>query len=168
MIRELSTDDVAIYRDLRLQALREHSEAFSTSAEDFEQRSLESIAQRLEPSPTQFTLGAFLGEAYVGSLTFVQEGRTKLRHRGHIYGMYVAPKARRQGVGQTLLQETILRANRMTQLKTIVLSVTVTNISAIKLYEATGFVKAWLEPRVIKIGEKYSDSLGMVLELSDR
>ena len=142
MIRELSTDDVAIYRDLRLQALREHPEAFSTSAEDFEQRSLESIAQRLEPSPTQFTLGAFLNEAYVGSLTFVQEERTKLRHRGHIFGTYVAPEARRQGIAKALLQEAIHRARRLNDLETIVLSVTTTNASAVKLYKSLGFAKA--------------------------
>ena len=47
-IRRLTPDDVHAYRAIRLEALTNHPEAFASSAEDLEGRSIEDLALLLE------------------------------------------------------------------------------------------------------------------------
>lgn len=164
-IRNLAKEDVGAYRELRLRALRDHPEAFGTAVDEFAARPIADVAARLEATPYSFTLGAFVTKRYVGTLTFVQEERPKLQHRGHIYGVYVAPEARGQGVARALLSETIRRARTFPYLEEIDLAVTTTNTAAKKLYESVGFVTAWHEPRFLKLNGRYYNSDWMLLEL---
>ena len=57
-IRQLTEADVEIYRALRLTCLRESPHAFTSSHEEFSQRTLDSITQQLR-GQENFTLGAF-------------------------------------------------------------------------------------------------------------
>ena len=98
-IRELTEVDVAIYRPLRLRALREEPGAFGMSYEDAQGRPLMEMAERLNLARQagDFTLGAFNAERLAGVVTFVRAPGRKIRHIGSIYAMYVAPEARRAG-----------------------------------------------------------------------
>ena len=77
VIRSLTATDAARYQPLRLRGLREHPEAFASAFEEEQQLSLETVANRLQPSSAErYILGAFEGEEISGLLHFRRwEGR---------------------------------------------------------------------------------------------
>src|SRR5215469_12307970 len=104
-IRELSEDDAPVYWPLRLRALREEPEAFGSSYEESVNRPLEQMAERFRlarQSSNGFTLGAFDGDALVGTATLSREEGRKNRHIAGVYGVYVAPEARGRSIGRAL------------------------------------------------------------------
>jgi len=44
-------------------------------------------------------VGSFKDGLLIGMIGFVREQRNKLRHKGNIWGMYVVPEARGEGIG---------------------------------------------------------------------
>lgn len=165
-IRVLAPRDVEIYRVLRLEALTLEPAAFASSAEDFEQEGLESIAKRLQAEEFgNFTLGAFDGEQLVGIATFFVEPRIKTEHKGHVFGMYVTPAARGKGVAKLLLQTLIERVRTYPKIKKLNLSVMRTQQAAKKLYTSLGFEVYGVERIALKLGEDYIDAEDMVLFL---
>ena len=114
VLRPLTTTDAEAYQALRLRSLREHPEAFALALEEEQQTSLETVARRLERSSTErYILGAFEGENLIGILSFRRWEGLKIRHRASIGGMYVPPKLRGRGVGETLLEGAIDRARAL-------------------------------------------------------
>ena len=166
-IRLLTPDDAASYQPLRLRALQEHPEAFGASYEDERQRSLETVAERLQATPDSFMLGAWERDALVGIVGLYRSPGIKVRHRAGVGGMYVAAAARSQGIGSALINRLIEHAPTLTQLEEIILAVTVGNVTARTLYLAAGFTPTYIEQRYIKVGERYYD-LEWMSKLVDR
>ncbi len=165
-VRLLSAEDAAAYRRVRLQALREHPEAFGSSAEDFAVQPLGDVADRLGSQSERFSIfGAFVGGELVGLVGFGRDGGLKVRHRGGIYQMYVTPEQRGKGLGWLLLEYAVSHARQLSGLEEINLAVTVGNDSARRLYERFGFLFSHREPRYIKIDDRYYDIDWMVLSL---
>ena len=163
-IRTLSENDAAIYRVLRLEALRTNPEAFGSSYEETVARPLSATAERLR-DPDAFTLGAFEGDALIGAVTLVRDQGLKMRHRANIYAMYVTPAARGRGVGRALMEEAIRRARQVPGLEQLHLAVVSSNTAARALYDTLGFVVYGQDPRTLKIGDRYFDEDMMVLRL---
>jgi ribosomal protein S18 acetylase RimI-like enzyme len=163
-IRQLNGTDVEIYRVLRLTCLRESPHAFTTSAEEFSQRTLDSIAQQLR-GHENFTLGAFEEDRLVGMVGFYRENALKLRHKGYIVSMYVLSEYRSRGFARALLIEAIARAKRLPDLKQLLLGVVVTQTAAKRLYESLGFEVYGRESDAVKIGGEYFDEEFMLLKL---
>ena len=166
-IRRLGADDVVAYRALRLRALQTSPEAFGSSYEETVAQSLEHMARRLAPGPQEpytFFLGAFDPDL-IGTVGFVRETRLKMRHKGAIIGMYVAQVARGRGVGRALLEHTIAEARQQPGLEQILLMVVSSNETARRLYAACGFTRYGVEPRALKLGERYFDEDLMILSL---
>jgi ribosomal protein S18 acetylase RimI-like enzyme len=163
----LGTDDVVAYRALRLRALQTSPEAFGSSYEDTVAEPVESMARRLAPGPEAphtFFLGAFDPDL-IGTVGFVRETRLKMRHKGAIIGMYVAEVARGRGVGRALLEHAIAEARQQPGLEQILLMVVSSNETALRLYAACGFTRYGVEPRALKLGERYFDEDLMILRL---
>src|SRR5687768_11181918 len=93
-LRILERDDAAAFRQAHIRALTDHPEAFGASVIEQEQMTEEQVAEQLAPIPQRFTLGIFEEGDLVAFGSFYQAPRLKMRHRGHIWGMYVAPEAR--------------------------------------------------------------------------
>ncbi|WP_246020298.1 GNAT family N-acetyltransferase [Lysinibacillus telephonicus] len=111
-------------------------------------------------------LGAYNTDGLlVGVVTFIRESLLKSQHKGNIYGMYVAPETRGQGVGKALMFEVIQRAKETEGLEQLILQVVSTNDSAKMLYKSLGFETYGVEPRAIKDRELYFDEDLMVLFL---
>lgn len=166
-VRLLNAEDAAAYRRVRLQALREHPEAFGSSAEDFAVQPLGDLADRLRSQSERFSIfGAFVAGELVGLVGFGRDGGLKVRHRGGIYQMYVTPEQRGKGLGWLLLEYAVNYARQLPGLEEINLAVTVGNEPARRLYERFGFAFSHREPRYIKIDETYYDIDWMILSLS--
>lgn len=159
-IRALRSSDAACYRELRLLALRLHPEAFGSS---FAEESLlgdEVFAERLAVGGV---FGVWSGEQLVACAGLAVREKTKLRHKGHLWGMFVRPEARGRGMGQRLLNALLAHSRNLCE--EILLTVVADNEAACRLYTAAGFVEYGREPRAIKIGSDYFDELLMRLPL---
>ena len=166
-IRPILPADVAEYYPLRLRALREHPEAFSSAYEDQAGLTLEVFADRFmeAPSPNRFMLGARLDGILVGNLALFRPIGVKTSHQAELARMYVAPEARRQGVGWQLLQAVLQKARQLPGLEQVSLGVTASNTDAIGLYCRAGFVMTGRVPRALKIDGEFYDFDTMLLIL---
>jgi RimJ/RimL family protein N-acetyltransferase len=112
-------------------------------------------------------LGAFdaSGEL-VGVVGMDVDPRRKVRHRGHVFGMYVPAESRRAGVGRSLLEALIARARGVPGLEALTLSVTAGNAAARALYERAGFVAWGTDRAAIRVGAAAFDKVHMTMRLS--
>ncbi|AIQ45322.1 hypothetical protein R70723_04980 [Paenibacillus sp. FSL R7-0273] len=167
-IRMLDQADAEQYRELRLQALRLHPEAFLSSYEEEKELPLDTTRSRLEPTEDKFTLGAFNTEhELAGVVTFIREGREKIRHKGNVFAMYVSPAARGQKLGFALLTELLARVRQITGLAVINLTVMADNLPAKRLYSALGFTCYGTERDAVRLADgRHLDEHLMTLVLS--
>ncbi|MGA2419373.1 MAG: GNAT family N-acetyltransferase [Candidatus Acidiferrum sp.] len=159
-IRRLLPADAALYRDIRLEALRLSPEAFGSTFERENAQTLEWFAQRLGNSDM---FGAFYGAEIVGTAGLLFGTGRKEEHKGRLVGMYVRPDARKSGVGRRLV-EAILDFARP-RIEIVQLAVVSENHKAIRLYASLGFVAFGLEKNSLKEGGRYYDEVHMANEL---
>ena len=167
-IRVLGEVDADEFWSLRLRALQDHPEAFGASYAEAVCTPISTVAQRLHEAngtPDNYILGAFLAEELVGMVGFRREPGDKLRHKGVIWGMYVTPEARGQGIARALLYEVLARAISLPGLEQITLQVVTDNTAARQLYQALGFEVFGLERRALKVNGRYLDEEYMALPL---
>jgi len=165
VVRRLHADDAARYRVLRQRALAEHPEAFSSSVEDEARVAPDLLARRLAPrpeAPHDAVFGAFEGDALVGLAGLSVDPRAKVRHRGRVFGMYVAREHAGHGVGAQLLAALIGHATRAAELDSLVLTVTAGNDPARRLYETAGFTAFGIEPGAVRIEGRAFDKIHMI------
>lgn len=170
-IRPLTEQDVEAFREVRLRALQESPEAFASSADDFAQRPLSALAERLGnngQSPDNFILGAFLDEQLVGMVGLARDQGAKLEHKALIWGVYVAPEARKQGLARALMQEAISRARALPGLEMLHLTVASHNTPARSLYLSLDFHVYGHEPRAMIVNGKYIAEDLMLLWLHEK
>ncbi len=164
-IRALDADDLSSYRALRLRGLAEHPDAFTSSAEEEAAKPVASLARRLARDPAaphDVVLGAFDAATLVGLVGLDVDPRVKVRHRGHVFGMYVPTEHAGRGIGTALVEALIAHAERAAELTQLVLTVTATNEGARHLYERVGFAAFGREPRAIIVAGTACDKLHMI------
>lgn len=125
------------------------------------------VAERIrsEARHGNFVLGAFADGRLVGTAGFRREDRAKTGHKGWVWGVYVTPDWRSQGIGRTLMSELIQRAELLPGLEQIHLAVRVDG-AAQRLYSSLGFVVYGLEVQALKAGDSYVDQNHMVLRVN--
>ena len=165
-VRRLGPADAAMHRGVRLRGLREHPDAFTSSYEEEAAKPLAATEARLAPDADGRMWGAFVDGALVGTIGLLREQRAKNRHKCDVFGMYVAPEHTRRGVGKALLSFAIGVARNEPGLEQLVLTVTDTNVIARTLYEKVGFRSFGVEPRAIRVGDRYLDKNHMILFLA--
>jgi ribosomal protein S18 acetylase RimI-like enzyme len=78
-----------------------------------------------------------LKKKLIGFIIVVKESRNNV----NIINFLIKPKFQNKGYGSYLLQQTIKKIEKITEIKKIVLNVQTTNYPAIKLYEKFNFKK---------------------------
>jgi ribosomal protein S18 acetylase RimI-like enzyme len=168
-IRRLAPEDAPVYRTLRLRALLEHPDAFTSSHAEDSKIPLATTERRLAPDSPDWVYGGFVAGELAGIVGLVRERRAKNRHKASVFGMYVAPEHGRQGIGAALLRHVIETA-RLEGIEQLVLTVTDNNVPARTLYERSGFRSFGVEPRAIRVNDGvndvYCDKNHMILILS--
>jgi ribosomal protein S18 acetylase RimI-like enzyme len=163
-VRRLEPNDVASYRDIRLEGLKNHPDAFSASWETESARPTSWWVERLEAN---IVLGGWIDSSpLAGVVGFRMHGGTKVRHKGVLWGMYVRPDARGTGLAASLVQRVIEQARPF--LEEILLTVVASNVAACRLYRAAGFEQYGLERRALKIGDNHYDEALMALSLNNQ
>jgi ribosomal protein S18 acetylase RimI-like enzyme len=133
-IRRLTPDEWKIYRDLRFAALTNDAIAFGSTVERERQFGEADFRARLEQ---RAMFAARVGDHYVGlvgGVDFDQAGVADLM------SMWVAPEARRRGIGDALVRA-VLDWARDQGFDQVELWVTEGNDSAERLYSRNGFIR---------------------------
>jgi RimJ/RimL family protein N-acetyltransferase len=152
VIRILGAADAAAFREIRLEALRLNPEAFGSSVEEEQTRTAAAFTLRVAPDPPDAVFGAFLDDTnLVGIAGFRVEKNLKGRHKSLLWGMYVRPAARGQGVATSLLRGVIEHARGVPGVELIQLAVTTDNAAARALYDRAGFVPYGFERRALRL-----------------
>lgn len=162
-IRALRVADLAGYRALRQRGLTEHPEAFTSSADE-EREAWAKLRKRLAPDPSaphDIVLGAFDGDALVGIVGLTVDPRAKVRHRGHVFGMYVPRECAGRGVGAGLLRA-LLEHARGAGLDALVLTVTDGDRGARRFYESAGFTVFGCEPGAVRVAGRSYDKAHLI------
>ena len=145
-IERLGTGEEERLRSIRLRALLDSPDAFGTTANEATALPPESWVEQLAILPTFI---AVIDEEDVGVVRFCPDA--KRPESGWLISMWVAPGARRKGVGSRLI-DTLTKFAFSAGFTQIELDVGDSNISAIALYaskgfEATGETSAFDPPR---------------------
>ena len=155
-IRRLGPADAAAYREIRLEGLERHPEAFGSTYETEAALSLDDFVRRVAEVPT------FVAERdgrLLGLAGLARESTPKRRHRGTLIRMYVRPEARGSGAADALV-EAVLDHARAEGLDSVILAVTVGNEAARRLYDRHGFTVYGVEPAALRVGDRdYDDEL---------
>ncbi|HUR87937.1 MAG TPA: GNAT family N-acetyltransferase [Ramlibacter sp.] len=163
-IRRLGPDDAPAYRALRMRALWEFPEAFTSSWEEDETQPMEVWEVRLGGEQTLFW-GAYEDNQLCGMVGLERERRAKNRHKGTVIGMYVSQEFFGTGMGRALIDALIAEA-RATGLEVLVLTVTEGNSVATNFYEAAGFRSFGIEPKAMKLEGRFHGKNHMYLDLT--
>ena len=166
-IRRLVPSDVADYRRLRLEALKNEPENYGST---FEEESVKVKLVSEEPieqqSPIHVVFGAFDGDELVGIMAYFREERRKLAHRGKVTQVYVKPEYRGKGIAKRILKELIDQAFAQDGLEILSLEVVASNLAAIKVYESLGFKAFGLMEGYFKTANGYTAQQFMMLKKS--
>jgi len=165
-IRILKETDALQYQELRLKALKINPEAFGSTYEREVNFTQKMVEERIRPTEDNFVLGVFDDQnVLLGIVTYMRETSMKTAHKGNIFGMFVAPESRGNGLGKLLLQELVRKVKQTNGLEQINLTVVSENLSAKKLYSSIGFETYGVERNALKSNGVYYDEDLMVLFL---
>lgn len=92
-IRRLLAADAAAFQELRLRALLNSSQSFTSSYEEEAHLSIAEVASRLEPPADRAVFGAYEADQLIGMAGLGREQMQKIRHKAYVWGMYVGPES---------------------------------------------------------------------------
>ncbi len=139
-IRRLAVGEAELYRSVRLEALRESPEAFSSSYEAALGRSMESWANQADEAADGGDRAIFIVEdgGPVGLAALYRD--TEISSHGELIQMWIAPSHRRSGVGEALLGHLFDWAARHSY-AAVKAEVTDGNQRALRFYLRCGFTE---------------------------
>ena len=160
-IRRLGAADVDIFRQLRLESLRDSPTAFITDHEDEAGTPRDELIARLG---RDLVLGAEHSRRLVGIVGLQRQNGPKHSHRGLVWGLYVVPGYRRNGISRELMKA--LEAEAALDLEMLDLEVVQDNEPARCLYQQLGYAIYGVQHKALKVDGIYYDRLLMSKELA--
>ncbi len=167
VVRRLAALDAAPLRQLRLDALVETPESFGSSYEEEHTLTLADIREWITPADDGAMFGVFMQDALAGMVGVGRQRKLKMRHKAHIWSMYVAPAQRGRGLARLLMHAAIAHARTMRGVRQVQLSVTANNAAAAALYASLGFTVYGHEREALCVNGKLYDEALMALPLAN-
>ena len=179
-LRALSSTDTEAFRAIRRESLENAPRAFAESLAGHNALSPQDFAKRLASSFSNdnFIIGAFRSNIpavpsnlnapaplLAGVAGFTRNPRPKLRHKGLIWGVYLRPAFRGNGVAREILAEVIRRAKTLDGLEQVNLNVAA-GTAARRLYESLGFEVYGHERNSLRVDGEFVDEDLMALVLN--
>jgi ribosomal protein S18 acetylase RimI-like enzyme len=161
-IRLLTPADAPVYRDIRLDGLRQTPYAFGSTFAHENAMPMSWFEERILASSV---FGAFVDGELLGVAGYRRQDGAKESHKAILWGMYVRPKGRNCGLGEALIVAIVAHASgSIEQLKLVV---AVGNETAHRLYRRLGFSEYGREIRALKQDGRYFDDILMVRFLAN-
>jgi ribosomal protein S18 acetylase RimI-like enzyme len=165
--RPLEEEDFVAFVQLRKEALLNEPEAYGPDYATFNATPLidkEHFFERILKYPFSFALGAFTpNETLVAMGCFTSYyTMVKRRHKGTLWGMYVKPEYRGQGIGKKMANLILTAAKQDAGCEQAMITVTPPGSPAQKFYEDLGFIQYGIEYRALKLDSGYIDEVLMM------
>lgn len=163
-IRPAHEADAAAFRDLRLEALQNHPEAFGADYTMNLARPLSEWSERLrfqQHDDAEMVYFAARSERLIGMSGITRGTSPKTHHSATLWGVYVRPDWRGFDIAEGLITACVewARAHGVTVVK---LAVVTTNTAAIRCYVRLGFKVYGVEPQALYHQATFYDELLMV------
>lgn len=161
-IRQVTAQELEIFREIRLEALKNHPEVFASGYELEKEEPDAKWLERIEKNDGRSSIIylAFAEEQPAGMIGIFRGPFPKNRHSGTIWGVYIRPDYRNQGIATQMLEACAVWA-RERAMRVLKLNVITTNAVAIGCYARYGFNVYGMEPKAIFADNRYYDELLM-------
>jgi RimJ/RimL family protein N-acetyltransferase len=163
VIRPGTEEDAPAYRELRLEALCKHPEAFSSDYETYAAKPPAYWAARLRFQAADNAVMMFFAahdQGLIGMGGIAHNTARKTKHSGYLVSMYVRPDWRGWGIADGLVLACLGWARQM-GMTIVKLGVAATNVPAIRCYARCGFQVYGIEAQAIYHESVYYDELLM-------
>jgi ribosomal protein S18 acetylase RimI-like enzyme len=170
-IRPVRMSDVEGFRAMRLEAVRDYPLAFTADLAETQGRPLEwwqdLVSRNTGDGAASVIMVADAGDGsgeLAGMTGLFSPPQPKLAHTATIWGVYVRPPFRGQGIGEQLLRACVdwARAKNFAAVK---LSVVEGNVTARRCYERVGFAAYGNEPVAVQWENRFYNELLMAIRL---
>jgi GNAT superfamily N-acetyltransferase len=151
VIRILTADDWAAWRDLRIEMLRDAPEGFHADLSEVAEWGEAEWCKSVPALPAA-RFGLFANGALAGSACFFGEKAVKLRHKGWMTAVYVVPELRGQGWGRELVRAVIGHAREHVDVL-----LTGASRAGAPVYQAEGFETYGIERDASRVDGKSID-----------
>jgi len=151
IIRILTPEDAPAWRALRIEMLTRDPEGFHADLAEAEAMTAQDWLDRMPRLPDAI-FGLFRGERLAGSAGFFTEKSAKLRHKGMMVAVYVAPDLRGQGWGRRLVRAVIEHARAHVDVL-----LTGASRAGAPVYKAEGFATYGIERDASRVNGKSID-----------
>lgn len=152
-IRHLTSEDVNLYKSIRLEALKTNPEAFGGTYEEEVLYKDDDFRKRLI---SQDIFGAFFEEQIIGVIGFKPETLKKTSHNGELLSLYISPAFRDKDIGGNLIKHAIEYAK--SHVSQLCLHCITENRALVRFYEKHGFTTIGVYPKGMKLGKKFYDT----------
>lgn len=167
IIRAATLADVAAYRELRLEALKNHPTAFGQDYAEALSRPQKYWEETLTINNEEKAI--FLAEAehkreLIGMTGISRRLSNKSMHSANIWGVYVKPEWRGNHLAETLIRSCLAWAKEQ-GVVIVKLGVLANNQSAVRCYERCGFETYGVEPKGLFHENVFYDGYLMAVQL---
>jgi RimJ/RimL family protein N-acetyltransferase len=156
IVRLLTKKDAPAFYRLRLRAVKEETRSFLETAAEVKKRTPASYFKN------GWIAGAFVGKKLVGITGLYRHSGKKVEHKGTVWGVYVTPDARGQGLTRKMIT-LLLDEAKKAGLEQVHISTDRTNEVTMALYQKIGFKPYGTEKHILKLADgSYIDDVWMV------
>jgi RimJ/RimL family protein N-acetyltransferase len=167
-IRHAVLTDVDSFRELRLEAIKNHPTAFGQDYDENILRPQGYWGERLTiNSAEQALFFAEYNEQLVGMTGIFRQLSKKSLHSAGVWGVYVKPEWRGRYISETLIQSCLNWAKQQ-NIVIVKLAVVTSNLSALHCYKRCGFTIYGKEPKALYVESKYYDEYLMSIEIGNK
>ncbi len=164
-VRRLGPGDAGAYQAIRREMLLDSPWAFLSAPGDDIAEERVVLEEKLRDPENAILAADGDGGGLVSVAGVYRNTRQKMRHWAHVWGVYTAPSARRQGLSRAVVAEAIGVARSWEGVEMLGIAASANAPAAVRLYESLGFVAWGREPNVTRVDAGTFDEIHLAMEL---